>query len=390
MKKPISTRIAGLDTLRALAILAVMAFHLSWRLPERLMPVARFGWMGVDLFFVLSGYLIGSQLLRPVSRRQEISLIEFYRKRAYRILPAYLVVLGLYLLWPAWHEDKAMSPLWQFLTFTENLFVDYSKNHAFSHVWSLCVEEHFYLVLPLLVLWLSRRPALWKTVSVLLFFVVLGVAMRSYELVHVLRPLDTNGDEFSTRYIERIYYPTYSRLDGLLAGVALALIRIFRPAWWSAIARRANWLLLAGCALVGGCVYLFFNRFSSDTGPAAVGIVIGYPLLSLGLAFLVVAAIETRSWLGRVRVPGAKLLATLAFSLYLTHKEIARLDSLYWHHLAQARDWRSVLLLGVTCVAGAAILYLCVERPFLALRDHREKRVPVSSVDEEARLEPAL
>jgi peptidoglycan/LPS O-acetylase OafA/YrhL len=106
-------------------------------------------------------------------------VLGFYRKRAYRILPAYLVVLAVYLAWPGWREDAGMSPLWEFVTFTENLFVDYGKNHAFSHVWSLCVEEHFYLVLPLIVLVLSRRPAVWKTVAVLGVFFVLGLVVRT-------------------------------------------------------------------------------------------------------------------------------------------------------------------------------------------------------------------
>ena len=123
--------------------------------------------MGVDLFFVLSGYLIGSQLLRPLSRGERVSLPAFYRKRAYRILPAYLVVLLFYLIWNVRHGSAGMSPLWEFVTFTQNLFYKYGKEYQFDHVWSLCVEEHFYLLLPVMVLWLARRPALWKTATVL-------------------------------------------------------------------------------------------------------------------------------------------------------------------------------------------------------------------------------
>ncbi len=104
-----------------------------------------------------------------------------------------------------------MSPLWQFLTFTENFFVDYSVNHAFSHVWSLCVEEHFYLLLPVIVLVMSRRAAAWKTIAVLIFFVALGLAIRSYEYFHVLLPMGRDSDGFCVRYIERIYYPYVTR-----------------------------------------------------------------------------------------------------------------------------------------------------------------------------------
>ncbi len=376
-------RLPGLDTLRALAIAAVMAFHLDGLLPDIFGPIERFGWMGVDLFFVLSGYLIGSQLLKLVRDGRGISLLDFYRKRAYRILPMYLVVLALYRFWPLWREAPGISPLWQFLTFTENLFVDYSVNHAFSHVWSLCVEEHFYLLLPMIVVVLSRRSAAWKTITVLAFFVTLGLAIRSYEYFHVLLPMGRDSDGFSVRYIERIYYPTYTRLDGLLAGVALALMRIFRPCWWTAILQRANWLLAGGFVLMGCTLRIFVDRL----GP--VGTVIGFPLMAIAMGMLVMAAADRRSWFGRLRVPGAKLVATLAYSLYLTHKEIAHLDERWLPKVMDARDWKTVCVLLVSCLAAAGLFYLAIERPFLALRDRREGQ-RVSSLDEEARIEPAL
>jgi len=215
-----------------------MLFHLGWLLPKSFGPVSRFGWMGVDLFFVLSGYLIGSQLLKPYLAGERPSIAGFYRRRIYRILPAYLFVLSLYALLPVWREEDGISPLWQFLTFTENLFVDYSIHQAFSHVWSLCVEEHFYLLLPLLVLSMMRKPSLWKTMTLLVSVVLLGIFLRAYVLVQELQPL--GADNAGVKYIEHIYYPTYTHLDGLLAGVTLALIKIFRPAWWAAAARKVT------------------------------------------------------------------------------------------------------------------------------------------------------
>lgn len=356
-------RLPGLDNLRAAAIAAVMAFHLGGLLPDVFGPIERFGWMGVDLFFVLSGYLIGSQLLKPVREGRRVSLGQFYRNRAYRILPVYLAVLALYVLWPQWREAPGMSPLWQFLTFTENFFVDYSVNHAFSHVWSLCVEEHFYLLLPVIVMLMSRRAAAWKSVALLVFFVLLGLAIRSYEYFHVLLPMGRDSDGFSVQYIERIYYPTYTRLDGLLAGVALALMRTFRPGWWSAAVQRANWVLAGGVVLMGCALWTFADRVS------AVGNVIGFPLMAVALALLVMTGADRRSWFGRLRVPGAKLVATLAYSLYLTHKEIAHLDELCLPKVMDARDWKTVCILVVSCMVAAGVLYVAIERPFLMLRD---------------------
>jgi peptidoglycan/LPS O-acetylase OafA/YrhL len=381
-------RAPGLDTLRALAIVSVVVYHLNWRLPPCFAVAGYFGWMGVDLFFVLSGYLIGSQLLRPVRDGQGVDPWGFYRRRAYRILPAYLAVLALYVLWPMWREAAGMSPLWEFLTFTENLFVEYPKNAAFSHVWSLCVEEHFYLLLPLIVLGMAKRATVRKTVALLCALVLLGIAVRWYELVHVLRPLAAAGHDISNRYIERIYYPTYSRLDGLLAGVALALVRVFRPAWWTALLARSNVLLAAGAVLVGCAIWMFRGRFHLLTGVTAASTLIGFPVLSLGLAMWIPGAANARCWLGRMRLPGVQLLATLAFSLYLTHKEVAGRVNVWLLTVHQDRTWLAVLVYAVSCVAVAALLYVLVERPMLALRDRREARRV--DVDVEARVEPAL
>ena len=86
-----SMRLHGLDTLRALAIVVVMLYHLNMQglLPSSISPIAKIGWVGVDLFFVLSGFLIGSQLFKPYLAGRHPSLRDFYTRRAYRILPAF-------------------------------------------------------------------------------------------------------------------------------------------------------------------------------------------------------------------------------------------------------------------------------------------------------------
>jgi peptidoglycan/LPS O-acetylase OafA/YrhL len=165
-----------------------------------------------------------------------------------------------------------------------------------------------------------------------------------------------------------IYYPTYSRLDGLLAGVTLAIIRSFRPAWWSAMARRGHTLAGIGLALAGIALYLLKDRTESASGAAAAGTVIGFPVLAAGLALLVASALSTNGLL-RVKIPGAKLIATLAYSLYLTHKELIHLVDMCFPVIAQSSRWQWMGLYTISCLLVAATLYLCVERPFLILRD---------------------
>jgi peptidoglycan/LPS O-acetylase OafA/YrhL len=381
--KPIAapTRLFGLDTLRALAIVVVMLYHLTifGELPRRILPVTYFGSMGVDLFFVLSGFLIGQQALKPYLTGQRLSITEFYRRRAYRILPAYLVVLALYFLVPGWREAPRLAPLWKFLTFTMN-FGFSSERPGFSHAWSLCVEEHFYLLLPLVVTLLMRRPSVRKTLAVLASVVLFGIVLRTFLMAHY-------PDEFWTG----IYRLSYTRLDGLLTGVALAIVRTFRPAWWGALMQRGHTLFLTGAACVG-CVIWMFREYDlgNNTGSAMWGVILGFPLLSLGLGLITASSVSKNGLLARVRVPGAETVATLAFSLYLTHKEVGHIMMQHFPQVTAPQGPESWLLYFVTCFSAALLLHVIVERPFLRLRDRVTRHESTSALEDEMRGEPAL
>jgi peptidoglycan/LPS O-acetylase OafA/YrhL len=380
-------RFHGLDTLRAAAIVLVMLYHLNMLglLPSVISPIARLGWVGVDLFFVLSGFLIGSQLLKPYLTGERPSLRDFYTRRAYRILPAFCVVFLLYLVVPLWREAPGPYAGWQYVSFTWNLFLlGYPENRAFSHVWSLCVEEHFYLILPLLLLLLMRKPSVWKTTSLLLFFIVGGIALRAW-LLHSI--VQTAGDQQGLMMMKYIYYPTYSRLDGLVVGVTLAIIRTFRAQWWSRITRHGSLLALFGLASVFGALWLCVFDYPDPDLPASI--LFAFPALAFGFGLLVASAVCEKGPFSR-RVPGASTLAVLAFSLYLTHKSVAHAT----HHLlpvltAQA-GWQSLLTYALTCFGVASLLYLGIERPFLELRARRVCKKATARIDREIRLDPAI
>jgi peptidoglycan/LPS O-acetylase OafA/YrhL len=372
----------GLDTLRALAILFVMPFHIGALLPTFIQPVATFGWMGVDLFFVLSGYLIGGQLLRPAQLGKKISLANFYSRRAWRILPAYLVVLALYMVFPAWREAPGLDHAWKFLTFTLNLNIDYANARAFSHAWSLCVEEHFYLVLPLLTIALLRRPSMRKTAFIAAAVFLGGLALRAFALHH-LRTLEPGSGTFDIYYLEDIYYPTWTRLDGLLFGVLLAATQIFRPSWWQALQRQSLFLFGAAIACIALTIPLFAPRYDNALGLAAAGTLVGFPLLSFGLACLLVSFVSPHSPLSR-RIPGARLIATLAFSLYLSHKAVFHLVQLALPQFCEDHPVGVLPIYAISAFAVAAALYFAVERPCLKLRDRRR------NADIEALTNPAI
>ena len=354
-----SRRLPALDLLRAIAVVWVMLFHSfvvgglgpdwSW--------LSRYGWMGVDLFFVLSGFLIGGQVLAPLARGERLRFGDFYLRRAFRILPAFLAVLAVYLLWPGFREAPGIEAWWKFVSFTLNLNIDYGSKAAFSHAWSLCVEEHFYLLFPLLAWWLCRQPSAARFAAACALVVLGGIALRAGVWLH-FDALDPDRNWF----VEDIYYPTWNRLDGLLAGVALATWQQFRPQAWARLQAHANAVLLAGLAVVALAMWLFRDRVG------LLGNSIGWPVLSLGLAMLVFAGASRRSLLGRWAVPGAGWVAAVSYSLYLVHKAMFHVvESAYGPRLEGEGLW-ALLAYGAGAFAAAAVLHYAVERPFLRMR----------------------
>src|SRR3982074_65688 len=349
----------GLDLLRALAIIVVVIYHagiMGFPMPGR---VHRFGWIGVDLFFVLSGYLIGGQLLAPLARDQSINLGRFFARRALRLLPAYLVLPTVYGILASWREYPEMTPWWKFLVSVQNIGLH--GGTAFSHAWSLAVEDQFYLMLPLILLFVNRlrRPALIIPCVIVLG----GIALRAF--LAYQNPAADFGVSFRG-FQTWIYYPTWTRLDPLVFGVALAAIERFRPEWWNRLMNSSRWLWLPGLALIVYALYLGEGDYL--TVAASIW---QFPLIALGVAAILVCAVSPRLPFRRVAIPGAAFIASIAYSAYLIQKLVI-------HFVAQFCDTHNIILTSVAALVGvqicvytvATILFLAVERPFLLLR-HR-------------------
>ena len=359
-----ANRFAGLDHLRALAIIIVFVYHYNmFGHPAGLYDYfGSWGWTGVDLFFVLSGFLIGGQLFARIARNQEISYGEFYFKRSLRILPAYFAVLALYIIFPGFKERSQLPPLWRMFTFTQNFGLDIAKEGAFSHAWSLCIEEQFYLILPLLIIGLSAIRAHKKAVWILPALFLFGFAVRTYIWYYVL----PNAESFGKAYYMYIYYPTWSRLDGLLAGVALAAFYYFQPEAWKKLTRHGNRILLIALALTAGAWLIAHNDHQYEMR----GAIFGYPAISLAYGALVLAALSPTSILYRYSSAITRLIATLSYSIYLTHKQLIHLT----HELLSPRgidneSYTSFWICVAVSLLGGWLLHLAIEKPFLRLRD---------------------
>ncbi|WP_449429718.1 acyltransferase family protein [Rhodanobacter umsongensis] len=355
-------RLPGLDLLRAIAIIWVMLFHsyIVGGLGPDFTWLSRYGWMGVDIFFVLSGFLIGTQVLRPLQRGEPLSFGGFYARRAWRILPVFAVVLTLYVCFPGWREAPGLQPWWQFATFTMNLLIDYGSNQAFSHAWSLCVEEHFYLVFPLLAWWLARQPSTARFAGACVAVVALGIVLRAAVWLH-----DDAINPPRNWYIEDIYYPTWMRLDGLLMGIMLATLRVYRPDAWARWQARSNAFLLGGVAVCCVAFWLFRDR----TGLLANAL--GWPLMSFGFGLLVFAGADRQSLIGRWRVPAAGWIAGISYSLYLSHKLAFHFVQVRFGTTLQGHGMTAFAIYALAVLVLGATLHYLIERPFLRLREHR-------------------
>jgi peptidoglycan/LPS O-acetylase OafA/YrhL len=361
-----NSRLYGLDSLRAIAIIIVLIYHYRVVVSQENIFgfMSQLGWTGVDLFFVLSGYLIGNQILSAFAKGQDFSLKLFYIRRLLRTLPNYYFVLALYFIFPVALSGTATAPLWSFLTFTQNL--DMRAGETFTHSWSLCIEEQFYFIFPviaLLIAYTKRSIAIgWIA---LISAMMLAIFLRGFNwLSHGEAAMPIQS------FMEHIYYSSFTRFDELLPGVAIALLKNFHPTTYAAILRRGNLLLIAGLASVGVMFYIFQNyAFIEGYGRTFQVTTFGYSFLAISFAILVLAALSPNSALHRIRIPGAASIALWSYAIYLIHKPLFQLlkAPLPEYGIDINGGMGVAIILAVSIFCGWA-LYFFVETPFMKLR----------------------
>ncbi|WP_214073839.1 acyltransferase [Mucilaginibacter sp. dw_454] len=357
-------KLLGLDHLRAFAICYVVLFHYrQFGHPDWVNKLGDFGWTGVDLFFVLSGFLIAGQLFATIAKGKPISLKEFFTKRFFRIIPPYLVMLCLYIAFPVLRERDHMAPLWRYLTFTTNFGLDVSHIGTFTHSWSLCVEEQFYLVLPLIILLLSYLKAGKKAAYLILVLFLCGFAIRYMNWQLWMAP-NLKSDNFGALFNEFIYYPTYNRLDALLAGVSIAGLYNFYPNIRDWINKRSNIIMVAGVLLLIPACFICTPQATFRTT------IWGYPLIAISYGLIVAAIVcpanvfyDVKSWLTRQ-------IAMLSYGIYLTHKLIIHLTQHLLDKTGMDKNSNVMMLCSIVCcIAGALVLRYVIEKPSLRIRD---------------------
>ncbi|PUB34000.1 peptidoglycan/LPS O-acetylase OafA/YrhL [Pseudomonas sp. GV105] len=360
-----------IDGLRAVAVLAVVLFHFG-------VPGVTGGFVGVDVFFVISGFLITSIIWRE-RQAGRFSFVDFWARRARRILPALFVMMaatlavGWFLLAPKDYEELGRSAHYQVI-FTSNLL--FSRQHGYFdaasdikpllHTWSLAVEEQFYILFPLLLALLSSRLKHWRLALFAVLLVSFGMSVWAV-----------------SHQPQKAFYLLHMRAWELLAGAMLA---VMPKVEWRASPPLAQAVSLASLALILAAIF-GFDRHTPFPGAAAL-------LPVLGVVGLIWANGQQATWVGRLLSSRLMVgLGLISYSWYLWHWPVfvyanyAAVDGLSVAELAGLMllslvlgylSWRFVetpfrekrLLAGRKAIlAGAAAGILCLGLTGLALRE---------------------
>jgi peptidoglycan/LPS O-acetylase OafA/YrhL/lysophospholipase L1-like esterase len=352
--------IPGLDGLRAIAVLAVIAYHLN-------LPWAPGGLLGVGVFFTLSGYLITDLLLTRYDTVGRLDLGQFWLRRARRLLPALVAMLIVVTAWTTvWHPSRLSSlrsgvfaalgyvSNWQLIGQHVSYFAQFGPPAPLGHLWSLAIEEQFYLVWPWLLmlgLWLEARRGHDSLLRGRLALYALGLAAVSALLMAVLY-----HPGFATT---RVYDGTDTRAFGLLIGAALAMV--WRARWLRADVPSGTRILLNA---VGGLALLKILLMAHSTAPSAPGMYRGgLVLLSVATAVVVAATVHPGSSMSRLLgVAPLRWIGVRSYGIYLWHFPVIALAT--GTVGAPMTIWRAAFQIGLT-VTLAALSWRYVEKPIM-------------------------
>ncbi len=360
---PPRRRLVELDVLRAAAMGLVLVNHLypmpfpaSWPgwSHDLFDAGVRGGWVGVDLFFVLSGYLVSGLLFAEYRARGTLTVKRFYARRAWKIYPAYYAMLAVTVVGLGLAYGKPPADL----VLSEALFVQNYWPGLWLHTWSLAAEEHFYLVMPLmLVAFARRRPAAADPFAGVLPLAVLAVCATCLALrvghAGVFPP-----EAFTTRMTR-----THFRIDGLFAGVLVGYLAHFHAERFAPLARRWRWPLIAGgsAALVPAFVFLHSEHVWFTT--------VGFTANSLAGCAILAGVLQVRLPVNRV-VAATATLGRCSYAIYLWHIPWVLLGIPQLERVFGPLDFAPRVVVYVAGSLGLGVLMTkLVEVPTLRLRE---------------------
>lgn len=352
-----------LDSLRACAILLVLLRHWAVAAQEQwgnlgngpLAALAFNGWLGVDLFFVLSGFLIATHFAGPdAAPIARASIAGFYRRRIFRTLPLYWGVIVLSWCAAPWGVGTGYSQL-SFMT--HFLFLqDYLTSDVMVTLWSLAVEEKFYLVAPLLLYLLLRLRRAWATALLLLAMAAIAWSMQQ-------AAASIPGAHYST-FFWTVRAPFHHAMLAILAGVLVALLH-GGPRLRTGQAPGRGFAITAAAAMV---LLGMADWVNLGNWPVTCAVIAGATLLSAALVWFGLAINRLRPAFGSAQ--SMRAVAKLSYALYLAHFPLI----VPAMELTKALAPSPLLFFAIYLLlsfAAAWLLHVALEKPFLRLRDRR-------------------
>jgi peptidoglycan/LPS O-acetylase OafA/YrhL len=375
----LDNRFPQLHGLRVLAILSVVQYHVTTIFTYETKLTMDRSWaatsmtifFGMDLFFILSGFLIGTILLRSAQSSGFAGVRRFWLRRAFRTFPAYYVVLTLLAL--ASHLDDAQRRhLWLEYAYLSNYVLVHRDQLVMVWGWSLSLEEQFYLCVPLLFFGLKMlRTDAWRLTLLGVFWLsALAIRLTLYR-VHT---------EWSPQELyDHLYFRTHTRFDTLVCGIVLAYVQ---QRWGAAIARRLEApSARAALALPSlGCLWLLVNPWVFGDKELILMRVVSWGTLTslMYVGWILLLLDGGPGWIARLlAAPFWRRLATLGYGVYLLHipmcdhavAPLAR-TLVREHQWPMALVWPlSVIALFAASLAAAYLLHIAVEKPWLRIRD---------------------
>jgi peptidoglycan/LPS O-acetylase OafA/YrhL len=347
---PMGRRSQLLDLLRTIAVVLVLGRHLPlrFRVDQITNTWHLCGWVGVDLFFVLSGFLVSGLLFREYKTRGTFSVGRFLTRRGLKIYPAFYVflVLSVGLLFATgqvvWKRAVVIEAL-----FLQSYAEQLGGGRINGHTWSLAVEEHFYILLPLLLLALLRFG---KTPDPFRLIPAIAIAVAAACLAMRCLNIGSTFDD------DTHHFPTHLRIDSLMCGVALSYLFHFRPAF-VAFATRLRWpILLAGIAIMSlAGIYDVTTPWLWTAG---------YLVFAIGSACLVTWAATGQTNSHTLRA--IAWVGAYSYSIYLWHIHVLEWVAPYF---SVSYPWLFIAAYVASCLAFGVLMSKLVEYPVLHLRD---------------------
>ncbi|WP_428659154.1 acyltransferase family protein [Runella sp.] len=368
-KKGKNERAVGLDLVRAIAILLVVIHHGFFIFPVNFIPLPD----GVDIFFVLSGFLIGGILIRNLEKRKQFSITDlklFWLRRWFRTLPAYWFMLSLnlalYFLFNLQNQPiksvlkqvLLVDKLWQYALFIQNFFSILSSSF-FSESWSLSVEEWFYLFFPV-VLFIALKKGLSSSGAMslsILIIILLPLAFR-----FLFSDFTEKGNWLLTRMV------VIMRLDAIGFGISAAYIKAYHPGLWYKMGA-SKLPMLIGILVFYLSIYVIYTGSVYAHSVAFVNLFF-YPVTAVSV-MLMLPALSKITIKNTLLKKGITFISLISYSMYLINLSV--IIKIIKHFapasMTDTGKFIAYVLYWVSTIGFATLMYHYIELPFLKLRD---------------------